>query len=142
MRVGQVVGNVVLGRVHPSLIGAQLKIVLPLTFADLAEPSPVDAANRTVDEETNAGLDENEIVETATNRLLSPNIPQKWGNELVVYDDCSAALGEWVAFSEGAEAAAAFGPKQKPVDAFAGAILDNVVVDGPTVAALVAVKKG
>ncbi len=141
MRVGQIVGNVVLSRVHPSLIGAQFKIVVPLTFDDLASPSPVEAAQATVEAEREAGLDEDAAVKSATDRLLNPGIPRKWGNELIVYDDCSAAVDEWIAFSEGAEAAAAFYPNQKPVDAFAGAILDSVIVDAPTVEALRALKK-
>lgn len=136
MRVAQVVGKVVLSRVHPLLIGSQFKIVVPLTFDDLATPSPVEAAEKTAKDEKNAGCDEETARENAANRLVDSGIPGKWGNEVVAYDDCSAALGEWIALSEGAEAAAAFHPNQKPVDAFCGAILDSLVVDAETVAAL------
>lgn len=133
MRIGQVIGKVVLSRVHPSLTGAQFKIVLPLRFDDLATPDPAEEATALTGE-TSAS--------DAVNRLLNPDLPSKWGNDLVVYDNCSAAIGEWLAFSEGAEAAAAFGPDKKaPVDAFAGAILDTVAIDPNVVAELRAKKK-
>ena len=41
---------------------------------------------------------------------------------------------------EGAEAAAAFGQQHRPVDAFGGAIIDSLVIDAPTVQALVELK--
>ncbi len=138
MRVGQVIGKVVLSRAHESLAGAQLKIVLPLTFDDIAEPVPTEAAREICEKEQ--GQDDLSRAETAADRLLNPEFPRKWGNELVVFDYCSAAIDEWIAFSEGAEAAAAFGQKHCPVDAFGGAILDSLVVDAPTVAELSALK--
>ena len=138
MRIGQVIGKVVLSRVHESLVGAQFKIVLPLTFNDIAEPVPTDAARELGERERDQDFAER--AEAAANRLLDPNFPRKWGNELVVFDDCSAAIDEWVAFSEGAEAAAAFGQQHRPVDAFGGAIIDSLVIDAPTVQALVELK--
>lgn len=141
MRIGQVVGKVVLSRVHPSIVGAQFKIVAPLTFSDLAEPDPLEAAQTVGDDESARGLDDVGRVAAATNRLTNHAIPRQRGNEIVVYDDCSAAIGEWLAFSEGAEAAAAFGPENPhPVDAFGGAIIDNVEIDAQVVAELVAAK--
>ena len=141
MRIGQVVGKVVLSRVHPSMVGAQFKIVAPLTFSDLAEPDPLEAAQNVGDDESARGLDDVGRVAAATNRLTNHAIPRQRGNEIVVYDDCSAAIGEWLAFSEGAEAAAAFGPENPhPVDAFGGAIIDNVEIDAQVVAELVAAK--
>lgn len=50
------------------------------------------------------------------------------GEDLVIYDELMAAVGNRVAFSEGIEAAAPFQPGKKPVDAYAAAILDMVVV--------------
>lgn len=141
MRIGHVVGKVVLSRVHPSLVGAQFKIVLPLTFSDLADPDPVEAAKLSGEAERAQGLNAEERMDAAINRLANPDFPHKWGNELVVFDDCSASIGEWLAFSEGAEAAAAFGKSQRPVDAFGAAIIDNVVVDAQVVAALAAARK-
>ena len=132
------IGKVVLSRVHESLVGAQFKIVLPLTFNDIAEPVPTDAARELGELERDQNVDER--AEAAANRLLNPNFPRKWGNEIVVFDDCSAAIDEWVAFSEGAEAAAAFGQQHRPVDAFGGAIIDSLVIDAPTVQALVELK--
>ncbi|MDR1493640.1 MAG: EutN/CcmL family microcompartment protein [Planctomycetaceae bacterium] len=49
--------------------------------------------------------------------------------ELVIYDELNAGIGEWVAFSEGAEAAMPFYPNLKPVDAYCAAILDTVEID-------------
>lgn len=139
MRIGEVIGKVVLNRVHESLIGAQFKIVLPLTFDDISTPAPVDAARELGEKEKDK--DAQERVDAAANRLLNPNFPRKWGNELVVFDNCSASIGEWMAFSEGAEAAAAFGKSQRPVDAYGAAIVDTLTIDAPTVDALVALKK-
>ncbi|MBQ9874094.1 MAG: EutN/CcmL family microcompartment protein [Thermoguttaceae bacterium] len=138
MRIGQVVGKVVLSRAHESLVGAQFKIVLPLTFNDLAEPDPVESARELVERE--GELSRASRVESAIERIMNPSFPRKLGNELVVYDDCSAAEGEWLAFSEGAEAAAAFGNQRRPVDAFGGAIIDAVTIDASTVKALVELK--
>jgi ethanolamine utilization protein EutN len=36
MRIGQVIGNVTLSRMHPSLTGAAFRLTIPLTQADLA----------------------------------------------------------------------------------------------------------
>jgi len=136
MRIGQTIGKVVLSRVHPSLRGAQFKLVLPLTFKDLVEPEPQELAKEVGAQERLLGMEDKGRVRSAVERLENQNFSRKWGNELVVYDDCSVAIDEWVAFSEGAEAAASFGADQKPVDAFLGAILDSVVIDYPTVKAL------
>lgn len=141
MRIGQVIGKVVLSRVHPSLVGAQFKIVVPLTFSDLAEPDPLESARAIGDAERAQGLDGDSQVRAATNRLVNEAIPRLRGSDLVVYDDCSAAIGEWLAFSEGAEAAAAFGSENPhPVDAFGAAIIDNVEIDAGILAELVAAK--
>jgi microcompartment protein CcmK/EutM len=50
------------------------------------------------------------------------------GEDLVIYDQLGAAVGNRVGFSEGIEAAAPFHPDRKPVDAYLAAILDTVVV--------------
>jgi len=49
--------------------------------------------------------------------------------EVVLYDALSSGIGEWVAFSEGVEAAMPFYPDLKPVDAYCAAILDTVELD-------------
>ena len=49
------------------------------------------------------------------------------GEDLVVYDDLGAGYGARIGFSEGAEAAAPFHPKKKPVDAYCACILDQIV---------------
>lgn len=49
--------------------------------------------------------------------------------ELVVYDQLGAGIGEWIALSEGAEAAMPFYPKPIPIDAYNAAILDTVELE-------------
>jgi microcompartment protein CcmK/EutM len=48
------------------------------------------------------------------------------GEDLVIYDDLGAGIGARIGFSEGAEAAAPFHPKKKPVDAYCACILDQI----------------
>ncbi|MEY4567538.1 MAG: hypothetical protein RLY14_2508 [Planctomycetota bacterium] len=48
---------------------------------------------------------------------------------LVVWDDLGASPGTTIAVSDGAEAAQAFKPEIKPVDAYNAAILDSVEID-------------
>ena len=52
------------------------------------------------------------------------------GEDLVIYDELGAGGGARIGFSEGAEAAAPFHPKRKPVDAYCAGILDQVIVNG------------
>ncbi|MFN3194145.1 MAG: EutN/CcmL family microcompartment protein [Aureliella sp.] len=51
---------------------------------------------------------------------------------LVVWDERGAGDGSLVAVSDGAEAAQAFRPDLKPVDAYCSAILDQIHVDPQT----------
>jgi microcompartment protein CcmK/EutM len=48
------------------------------------------------------------------------------GEDLVIYDDLGAGVGARIGFSEGAEAAAPFHPKKKPVDSYCACILDKI----------------
>ncbi len=50
---------------------------------------------------------------------------------LVVYDELNAGNGQWIALSEGGEAAQPFQPEQKPIDAYNAAILDQVHLQPP-----------
>jgi ethanolamine utilization protein EutN len=50
------------------------------------------------------------------------------GEDLVIFDNLGAGVGNRVAFSEGGEAAAPFHPQKKPVDAYCAGLLDQVVV--------------
>jgi len=68
------------------------------------------------------------IVSPLTLDALTTHTPSK-SEEIVIYDELSAGIGEWVAFSEGAEAAMPFYPNLKPVDAYCSAILDTVELD-------------
>ncbi|MBX3425438.1 MAG: EutN/CcmL family microcompartment protein [Pirellulales bacterium] len=40
MRIGEIVGTVTLARQHPTLAGARLRLVAPLSLADLAAGGP------------------------------------------------------------------------------------------------------
>lgn len=51
---------------------------------------------------------------------------QDVAEELIVYDDLGAGIGSRIAMSEGGEAAQPFRPDIKPVDAYNGAILDQI----------------
>jgi ethanolamine utilization protein EutN len=48
------------------------------------------------------------------------------GEDLVIFDNLGAGMGDRIGFSEGGEAAAAFYPEQKPVDAYSACLLDHV----------------
>jgi ethanolamine utilization protein EutN len=50
------------------------------------------------------------------------------GEDLVIYDDLGAGIGQRIGVSEGVEAAAPFHPEKKPVDAYCAAILDNIAI--------------
>jgi microcompartment protein CcmK/EutM len=47
-------------------------------------------------------------------------------DEMVVWDDNGAGVGSLIAMSEGGEASQPFRPLDKPVDAYASAILDEI----------------
>ena len=49
-------------------------------------------------------------------------------DDLVVWDEFGAGLGDRIALSEGAEAAQPFRPADKPVDAYNAAILDHICI--------------
>ena len=98
MRIAEVIGRCTLSVCHPSLRGATWVIGTPLTQEGLANAA--------------AGKSD------ATGR----NEP------FVIYDDRGAGSGDLIAVSEGAEAAAPFGPNLKPIDAYDAAILDRVVI--------------
>ncbi|MDX1946208.1 MAG: EutN/CcmL family microcompartment protein [Pirellulaceae bacterium] len=90
MRIAKVVGTVTLSRCHPTFVGASLRLVVPLSLAELRGERPPQA------------------------------------EEFVAWDGPGSGLGSLVAISEGAEAAQPFRPENKPVDAYAAAILDQV----------------
>ena len=48
---------------------------------------------------------------------------------LVAWDDMGTGNGDFIALSEGGEAAQPFRPELKPVDAYAAAILDTIDID-------------
>jgi ethanolamine utilization protein EutN len=95
MRIAKVVGSVTLNRCHPSFVGANLKLVIPMTTADLVDEA--EPASET----------------------------------LVCWDELGAGEGNYIAMSEGPEAAQPFRPEIKPVDASNAAILDSIDVNQP-----------
>ncbi len=99
MRIAKVVGTVTLNRCHPSFNGARLRLVVPLSLAELRGEREPQAKEL-----------------------------QRQAEEMVAWDDQSAGIGNLIAMSEGAEAAQPFRPELKPVDAYASAILDEVNV--------------
>lgn len=121
MRIGKVIGTVTSSTIHSTLIGGQFKIVRPFTLKDLTKESPVESGTETTD-------------------VRSCDIEGS-GTEVIVYDELSAGLGEWIAFSEGAEAAAAFYPNVKPIDAYAAAILDSLEISSHAIDRIEANKK-
>jgi microcompartment protein CcmK/EutM len=102
MRIGKVIGTVTPGRIHPFLRAGQFKIIRPFTWKDFKKAHSVGA------------LSKDELAPT--------------GEEVVAYDELSVGLGEWVAFSEGAEAAMPFYPDLRPIDVYAGAIIDSMEI--------------
>ena len=48
------------------------------------------------------------------------------GEEVVVYDELGAGLGQRVAISEGAEASMPFRPEKKILDAYCSCLLDEI----------------
>jgi len=92
MRIAKVIGTVTLNRCHPSFLGSRLRLVVPLSLAE----------------------------------LKGEQTPQ--ADEIVVWDEYGAGLDSLISISEGAEAAQPFKPDLKPVDAYAAAILDEVLV--------------
>ena len=59
-------------------------------------------------------------------KALTEGVPD--GEDVVIYDDLSAGAGRRVGVREGGEAAAAFYPEKKPVDAYCACILDHVAL--------------
>lgn len=51
------------------------------------------------------------------------------GEDLVIFDNLGAGVGNRIGFSEGGEAAAPFHPQKRAVDAYCACILDQVVVN-------------
>jgi microcompartment protein CcmK/EutM len=64
------------------------------------------------------------VVPLSLTELRSEREPQ--ADEMVVWDENSAGLGNLIAMSEWAEASQPFRPDLKPVDAYASAILDSI----------------
>jgi ethanolamine utilization protein EutN len=56
MRIGKVIGTVTLNRWHPSLTGARLKLVMPLSWDNLAGRSEDSMGETVVFDELGAGV--------------------------------------------------------------------------------------
>ena len=60
--------------------------------------------------------------------LKQPSPLEPTAEEIIAIDELSVGIGEWVAFSEGVEAAMPFYPNEKPIDAYVAAIIDHIDV--------------
>src|SRR5690242_5609505 len=100
MRIAKVIGTVTMNNPHPSMIGARLRLIVPLSLAELRD-------------ELSPGV---------------PGVPPQ-ADEIVAWDDLGSGIGSLVAISEGAEAAQPFRPNYKPIDVYISAILDHVEID-------------
>ncbi len=58
MRIGKVIGNVTLGRVHETLVGGTFKLVVPLALAELNNDSQPQGDSLVVWDDLGAGLGE------------------------------------------------------------------------------------
>lgn len=58
MRIGKVIGNVTLSRVHETFVGAQLKLVVPMTAAELTASGAPQGESLVVWDDLNAGAGE------------------------------------------------------------------------------------
>ena len=56
MRIAKVIGTVTLNRPHPTFVGASLRLVVPLSLAELRGESPPAAEPLVVWDELGAGL--------------------------------------------------------------------------------------
>jgi ethanolamine utilization protein EutN len=56
MRIGEVIGNVTLTRVHPSLVGARWLIAVPFSLKALREGSTPDGEDQVIYDSLGAGL--------------------------------------------------------------------------------------
>jgi ethanolamine utilization protein EutN len=56
VRIGKVIGNVTLSRAHDTFQGARLRLVVPLTFAELASGAEPQGESLVLWDDLNAGL--------------------------------------------------------------------------------------
>lgn len=71
------------------------------------------------------------VAHSISHELMGKGIPSEQ-EMVVVWDELGASPGTVIAVSDGAEAAAAFKPELKPVDAYNAAIIDTFQVDPAT----------
>jgi ethanolamine utilization protein EutN len=58
MRIGKVIGNVTLSRVHETLVGGTLKLVVPLTLSELTAETEPQGESLVVWDDLGAGVGE------------------------------------------------------------------------------------
>jgi microcompartment protein CcmK/EutM len=58
MRIGKVIGNVTLCRVHDTFVGTSLKVVVPMTLRELTSGSPPQGDSLVVWDDLGAGIGE------------------------------------------------------------------------------------
>ena len=100
MRIARVIGTVTLGTKLPELAAGRLVVAEALDGAAL-EGVAQDAPRS-----------------------------EPMSQSLVVFDELGAGEGQYIAVSEGREAAMPFTPQKVPIDAYAAAILDSIEPTG------------
>ncbi len=101
MRLAKVIGTVTLAKQHPAMQGASFKLAVPLRESDL-----------------------NDLDDLSLNE--HPGSSEITSEELVVYDELGATVGQYIGIGEGREAVNPFYPEFKPVDAYCALILDKI----------------
>ena len=99
MRLAFTIGTVTLVEPHTTMRGGPLRVLVPLSHADVAR--------------------------VAAGRGMPADLAAE---PLVAWDDLGCGDGQLVAFSEGGEAAQPFDPLDKPIDAYVAAIIDRLEV--------------
>ena len=86
MRIGEVVGTVTLSRSHASFVGARLRLVVPLSLAELTNDQPRQAESIVIWDELGAGLGSRIALSEG------PEAAQPFRPEVKAVDACCAAI--------------------------------------------------
>jgi ethanolamine utilization protein EutN len=86
MRIGEIIGTVTLNRSHPSIAGARLKLVVPLSLENLVNPDAAVAEEFVVYDDLGAGIG-SRIAFSEGGEAAQPFLP-----ELMPIDAYNAAL--------------------------------------------------
>ena len=101
MRIGEVVGQLSLSVAHPSVRGKRWALAIPWSLSDVAARTEISKSSA-----------RNESAE-----------------EIVAIDELGTAEGDCIGMAEGGEAAMAYFPEDKPLDAYVCCIVDEMTLD-------------